>query len=554
MDKTKDKKTTWLLIALCLAQFTLSADVANLSISTSALVNVFQTDISNIQFLGIVQPLVGAAFMLPASILGLIIGWRRLLILGTSVGFISTLGFMTIDNINTISLLIRPLAGIASALILPAVLALVVAHFPGKDRAIGFGLMAASTGLAAALIPLLSGWLHDNTSWFWPFILIAVCYFSCLIAAIFGIRPIHTNQPTKFDTVGAILGAASTVTIFFGLVKIPYWGAIKVLNGANVPTWLSFVFPFSPALFLLCFGAMLFTLFVIQQIRFEKRHGFALLPFSWFKNRASRTGFIVLALMYIALGGSSFVIVTYLQVAISLSSAHSGAIILLFSACMIGLSIATPIVFKKQSPKRLCQTAFIGMLTASATLIFSSQSLYILPPFYVGMGILGASMGILASQCPVIITSALGEREAEQSGGLQATVRNIGLVLGISLFGGLNQWAMDHSIRSNHEITTYYPRSFVSDLNQISHVPYIDDSRVEVLLERYQLDSHQTSYLLNENAKARALGFNLAMGILATIALLGGYVSSQILRQSTKCKTKPTEISQPPKPLMKGQH
>ncbi|MCV3263122.1 MFS transporter [Vibrio harveyi] len=167
MDKTKDKKTTWLLIALCLAQFTLSADVANLSISTSALVNVFQTDISNIQFLGIVQPLVGAAFMLPASILGLIIGWRRLLILGTSVGFISTLGFMTIDNINTISLLIRPLAGIASALILPAVLALVVAHFPGKDRAIGFGLMAASTGLAAALIPLLSGWLHDNTSWFW---------------------------------------------------------------------------------------------------------------------------------------------------------------------------------------------------------------------------------------------------------------------------------------------------------------------------------------------------------------------------------------------------
>ncbi|BBL88698.1 hypothetical protein VroAM7_13510 [Vibrio rotiferianus] len=163
-------------------------------------------------------------------------------------------------------------------------------------------------------------------------------------------------------------------------------------------------------------------------------------------------------------------------------------------------------------------------------------------------------MGILASQCPVIITSALGEREAEQSGGLQATVRNIGLVLGISLFGGLNQWAMDHSIRSNHEITTYYPRSFVSDLNQISHVPYIDDSRVEVLVERYQLDSHQTSYLLKENAKARALGFNLAMGILATIALLGGYVSSQILRQSTKCKTKPTKISQPPKPLMKGQH
>ncbi|NOJ12726.1 MFS transporter [Vibrio splendidus] len=528
MDKKNDSKTTWLLIALCLAQFTLSADVANLSISTSALVNVFQTDISNIQFLSSVQPLVGAALMLSASIFGLIIGWRRLLILGTSIGFISTLGFIAIDDITTLSLLVRPLAGIASALILPAVLALVVAHFPGKNRAVGFGFMAAATGLAAAIIPLLSGWLHDNTDWYWSFVIIAVCYFSSLMAAIFAIRPIHTNSPTKFDVVGAILGAVSTVAVFLGLIKMPYWGVFTVLNGAKVPYWLNVIYPLSPALFLLGLGVLLFTLFVIQQIRFERKHGFALLPFSWFKNSASRTGFIVLSLMYIALGGSSFVTVTYLQVAISLSSAHSGSIILLFSACMIVLSVATPIIFKQQSQKKLCQIAFITMFFAGLTLILSSQSQQILAPFYLGMALLGAAMGILASQCPVIITSALGERDAEQSGGLQATVRNIGLVLGISLFGGLNQGAMDHNIRSNHEIATYYPQDFVSDLNQLSHVPYVDDSRVNTLIKNYQLDNHQAEYLLNENANARVFGFNLAMMVLVLISLLGGYVSSRI--------------------------
>lgn len=552
MDKTNDSKTTWLLIALCLAQFTLSADVANLSISTSALVNVFQTDISNIQLLSSVQPLVGAAFMLSASIFGLIIGWRRLLILGTSLGFISTMGFIAIDDITTISLVVRPLTGIASALILPAVLALVVAHFPGKNRAIGFGLMAAATGLAAAIIPLLSGWLHDNTDWYWPFIIIATCYLSSLVTAIFGIRPIHTNRPTKFDFVGALLGAVSTVAIFLGLIKMPYWGVLTILNGADFPNWLSFVLPMSPALFLLGVGGFLFTLFVVQQIRFEKQHGFALLPLSWFKNSASRIGFIILSLMYIALGGSSFVIVTYLQVAISLSSAHSGSIILLFSACMIVFSVATPIIFKTQSPKKLCQFAFTTMFIAGLTLILSSQNQQILMSFYFGMALLGAAMGILASQCPVIITSALGERDAEQSGGLQATVRNIGLVLGISLFGGLNQGAMDHTIRSNNEIITYYPSAFVSDLKQLSHVPYIDDSRVKNLIERYQLDKHQTNYLLKENAKARAFGFNLAMIILVFIALLGGYVSSRIDNPQQRLIPESGEARRSKSPLVEG--
>ncbi|MCA3952995.1 MFS transporter [Vibrio vulnificus] len=537
MDKKKENNTRWLLIALCLAQFTLSADVANLSISTSALVNVFQTDISSIQFLGSVQPLVGAAFMLSASVFGLVIGWRRLLILGTSVGLISTIGFITIDNITTISLLIRPLAGIASALILPAAIALIVAHFPGKNRAVGFGVMAASTGFAAAIIPLMSGWLHDHTQWYWPFVVIALCYLFSLLAALFWIRPIHTNCPKKFDLLGALLGATSIVAIFFGLIKMPYWGAITALKGAEIPIWLQFFHPISPALVLLSCGFTLFTLFVGQQRLFEKQHGFALLPFSWFKNRASRTGFFVLALMYIALGGCSFVIVTYLQVAISLSSAHSGGIILLFSLSMIGLSIATPILFKHQPPKKLCQVAFVGLLLAGIVLMVSSKSQHIAAPFYLGMVLFGSAMGMLASQCPIIITSSLGEREAEQSGGLQATVRNIGLVLGISLFGGINQWAMDHRIQTNHELTTYYPSAFVQDLKQLSHVPYMDDSRVETLIQRYQLGEQQTAYLLKQNAKARVSGFNLAMLLLITLAFLGSYVSSKIDRPSIKSKS-----------------
>ncbi|WP_052771947.1 MFS transporter [Vibrio mexicanus] len=199
MVNALDNKKGFILWILCLAQFTLSADIANLSISTSTLVSTFDTNISSIQLLGSIQPLIGAALMLSASMIGLIIGWRRLLIIGTAIGLISTVGFLFSNDVRLLILVVRPLTGVGSALILPAVLALVVAHFPGKQRALGFGLMAAATGLAAAIVPLFSGWVHDNFNWYWPFIFVASLYLVTLIGAIYGISPIHTNQPEKLD-------------------------------------------------------------------------------------------------------------------------------------------------------------------------------------------------------------------------------------------------------------------------------------------------------------------------------------------------------------------
>lgn len=537
MVKALDKEKGFLLFVLCLAQFTLSADVANLSISTSTLVDVFNTDIASIQILGIIQPLVGAALMLSASMFGLIIGWRRLLILGTSLGFISTLGFIFLSDIDSISFFVRPLTGLGSAFILPAVLALVVAHFPGKSRALGFGLMAAATGFAAAIVPLLSGWLHDNVSWQWPFAFIALCYLATLIGAIARITPIHTNQPAKFDIMGSVVGGASITILFFGLIKLPYWGVFFALRGADIPNWLTFILPVSPALLFLVVGLCLFACFIVQQLHFEKRYGHALLPLHWLTHSASRQGFFILTFMYMILGGSSFVIVTYLQVAVALSSSHSGGIILLFSAFMIVFSILTPVLFKNVQPKPLCQAAFVGVILSGGTLWLSSGAEQIILTFYAGMALLGTAMGILASQCPVIITSALGERDAEQSGGLQATLRNIGLVIGISLFGGINQWGLEKEIRFATEFTTHYPNEFHEQLQNVSHIPYMDNARLRHTIETFALDNNQVQTLLNINANARLNGFDHTMFALMITAWLGFLVSTRLNRTDGQTTT-----------------
>ncbi|MGF1696228.1 MFS transporter [Vibrio lamellibrachiae] len=521
-----------LLIILCLAQFTISADIANLSIATSTLVSTFQTDISAIKTLGTIQPLVGAALMLPAGLIGLFIGWRVMLIAGAVIGFVATLLFVTAPNVGFVTFLARPLTGISSALLLPAILALVSARFPGKSRALAFGVLAASAGLAAAVVPMTSGFMMDNASWSLPFIFISGFYLLTTIFAIRGIPPICTESPESFDFKGVALSSSGIVLVVLGLIKAPSWGLTKANLKAEIPTWYTDITQISPSLILVLLGLVSLFTFYFQQRHREKNQRTALLPTHWLKNTQCGCGFLLLAFMYMILGGVSFTIITYLQVAIALSSSHSGFIILLFSICMIAFSVISPILFKSKSPRFLCSTAFIGLACSATILMLSSGATYIHVPFYFGMLLTGASMGVLASQCPAIITNALGEADAAQSSGLQATIRNIGLVLGICLIGGTQQWALEHSVRQHSEQSKeIFPQHFVTQIKESPTLPYLDDIRISNIADSYGMDHQQIDTLLILNADSRLTSFQRALMMMIFLASLGVITSTRLTKE-----------------------
>ncbi|WP_295894393.1 MFS transporter [uncultured Vibrio sp.] len=520
-----------LLFILCLAQFSISADIANLSIATATLVSTFSTELSAIKTLGSIQPLIGAALMLPAGLIGLFIGWRVMLIAGAIIGFVSTILFVIAPNVEFLTFLARPLTGVSSALILPAILALISGHFPGKSRALAFGILAASGGLAAAIVPLASGLLMDHVSWVLPFILISVFYFLTSIFSFLGIQSLATKRPNSFDVSGMLLSSTGIVFVVIGLINAPAWGLFKSVYNTSLPAWYTELTPISPTLVLITMGFMLLIAFYIQQRRREAAGKAGLLPVRWLRNRQCANGFLLLGLMYMILGGVSFIVITYLQVAISLSSAHSGFIILLFSICMIAFSVLTPILFKETPPKRLCLLAFIGLASASTVLMSSSCTNHIHLPFYFGMLLIGASMGMLASQCPAIITNALGESDAAQSSGLQATVRNTGVVIGICLIGGTQQWALEHSIRQHSDQSqTLFPSHFIAEVNNRPTVPYLDDVRISNIADAYGMDHRQIDTLLTLNADSRLASFQKALMVMIFLSGLGALTSTRLSR------------------------
>ncbi|CAH0992422.1 Antiseptic resistance protein [Sinobacterium norvegicum] len=510
-----------LLLVLCLAQFSLSADIANLSISTSALVSAFNTDINQLQIAGTIYPLVGGAFMLIAGMLGLFIGWRRLLIIGCGFGVASVALTLSANNINVISYGARSLAGLAGACILPAALALVVAHYPGPKRAIGFGAMAASTGIAAALIPAISGYLADNFSWYWSFSLIGTLYTATLICAIFFIAPLHSPTPKRFDYLGSLLGATGIILTLFGLLKAPRWGFIFNKYASEPSLLPSFLQTTSPALLSIIAGIIVLYGFIRWERRFEAVNGSALFPTRWLSNSALLRGLGILTILYMLLGGFSFTLIAYLQIGVELSASHSGVIILLFAISMITFSILTPMLPGELSPKQLSIIAFTILFFASVSLWLSSSPHHVNALIYPAMFAVGIGIGMLASQAPIIITQAAGEQDAAQSGGIQATVRNIGTALGISIMAGGGQLTLESYAKQQIADHPEIHRSFKAIVQETVSLPYIDTHSLTQYLETTELDDTQRETVLDINAEARWQSFSTSIRVMGVITFLG---------------------------------
>ena len=161
------------------------------------------------------------AYLLPLSALLLLggalgdhFGRRRLLVIGTSIFAVTSLLCALAPSLPI--LLARAGAqGIGAALLLPNSLALLNAAFQGEKRGRAVGIWAAAGAAAAAVAPLLGGWLVDNVGW----------------PAIF-----YINLPLA---LGAILLALRFVTESreVGAGRTDYAGALLVTGGLGGLTY-----------------------------------------------------------------------------------------------------------------------------------------------------------------------------------------------------------------------------------------------------------------------------------------------------------------------------
>lgn len=353
-----------------------------------------------------------AALILIGGALGDHYGHRRIFIVGAvSFGVTSVLCAFAPAVEWLIGL--RVAQGGAAALLVPGSLAITESVFRPTDRGRAIGLWAALGGIAAALGPLLGGWLVDVGSWRAVFLLSVPPAIGVVWIAATRVPVVRSRRTGRLD-----LGGAATVFIALGALTF------ALIQGPPLG------FASGPVVAGFALGALAFAGFVAIQARVAD----PMVPLEMFANGQFSAANLVTFVVYASLGGVFFLLVVFLQVALGYSALEAGAALLPITLLMLALSSRAG-DFAQRRGARSPLTA--GPLLMAAGLLLMSR---IAPTDGYWTGIVPAvlvfGLGLAVTVAPVTaaVLAAAPAGRAGTASGINNAVSRTAQLLAIAIF------------------------------------------------------------------------------------------------------------------------
>lgn len=496
------------LFVLLAAQFSTMSDNAGLAVSTEAMIGLFNASMAEIQMANAIYPLVAAAGMITGGLTGLIIGWKRQMLIGAGLMAVSAFVSAVAPNMMVLNAVARFSCGIAGCLLIPAVLANVAGIYKGKDQAIAFAAIAAFLGVASALAPVIFGVMIDLAGFRSAFAVQGL-YCVALTIAVYAIIPNIDSEKFKgrVDVVGIAAAAIGLAFFVTGLLKISEWGLVEPIGDFQL-------FGVSPAIPCVLFGVAILVGLIKWERRFERSGGTPLLPQVFLTNPQVLRGLYLCATVFLLFGFTSFVNVSYMQLVAGFNAIESASALVCFAVGMIIGSLATTKTLSRLSCKRVTQLGFILVSVGILLMFFGFSVEGITAWQYISLLIFGTGCGIVASQSSLVVTDALPEKEARQSGGIQATFRNFGQAMGVAILGSIMLFSFTGEIQKGalqDSTLSVQTQHIIADQKLI---PFSSNEMVVDMMENSVIDQSEWEPVLDIVADSRLMSVQYTMFVL----------------------------------------
>ena len=152
-------------LLLAMAMFVLVVDTSLMNVSISAVVEDLDTTVSGVQSAIALEALVSAAFILIGSKVGDLFGRKRAYVLGLLGYAVGAVAMTLAQDLLAIIVFWAVIGGIGASLLLPAMQSLIHGNFQGAAQKQVYALVGASAAIAAAVGPLLGGFITTFLSW-----------------------------------------------------------------------------------------------------------------------------------------------------------------------------------------------------------------------------------------------------------------------------------------------------------------------------------------------------------------------------------------------------
>src|SRR6186997_568541 len=218
------KSNQRLAILLAMAMFVLVVDTSIMNVSISAVVKDIGTTVSGVQSAIALEALVSAAFILLGSKTADLIGRKRAYVLGLLAYAVGALAMTLSQSLLPIVIFWAVIGGLGASLLLPSMQSLIHGNFQGSMQRRAYALVGAAAAIAAAVGPLVGGFITTFLSWRVAFggevVIIAI-----VLLGTRRVKDVPYTGDRRIDIVGAILSALGMGGVVLGILVWEKGGA-----------------------------------------------------------------------------------------------------------------------------------------------------------------------------------------------------------------------------------------------------------------------------------------------------------------------------------------
>lgn len=421
--------------ALAVALLATFMDILDTTVVLVALPSIqrgLQVGASTLQWTVAAYTLAFALLLITGGRLGDSYGRKRVFLAGLA-GF--TLASVLTGTAQSAAMLVgsRALQGAMAALMVPQVLAFVQVEFPAAERARAFAVYGMTFALGGVSGPLLGGLLTQadlfGLGWRPIFLVNLPVGLLALAAASALLRESRATRPPRLDPVGALLASAGLLALLYPLVQGHELG------------WPAWTFA------LLAASLPVLALFAAWERRKTRRDGSPLVELGLFRHQGV-VGGLLIALLFFAGAGYSFVITLYLQDGLGFDPLGAALAFLPFSLGVVAGSGAA-IQLVPRLGRRIVTGGGLAMALGVALLIGALHRYgdglhgWQLAP---GMLVAGLGMAMVSTTLVSIVLARVPSRNAGSASGVVNTTLQVGLAAGVAAVGTLLFTLLDDGV------------------------------------------------------------------------------------------------------------
>jgi len=404
----------WTLAACILASSLSFVDGSVLNVALPAIRAGYHASAGEVQWVVNAYLLPLSALLLLGGALGDHFGRRRLLVLGTALFAIASLICALAPSLN-ILLLARGLQGIGAALLLPNSLALLNAAYEGEKRGRAVGIWAAAGAAAAAVAPLIGGWLVDNVGWPAIFYINLPLAAGAIALALAFVGESRDPGAGRTDYGGAFLATAALGGATYGLTL---WSSTGRFDAIAIGAIVA--------------GVLLLAGFLwVERARREK----AMMPLTLFKDSCF-TGLNLMTLLLYGAFGAVMLLVPYVLIEQAGYSPVQAGLAML--PLPILLTVGSPVMGQLSERTGPHLPLTIGPLVVAAGMLLGlridSMADYWTTVFPT-MTVMAAGMAIAVAPLTSSVLGSVEEKHVAMASGFNSAVARLGGLVATALLG-----------------------------------------------------------------------------------------------------------------------